>query len=187
MTRLRGRASLMVIVTISFILLIVIYHILSNEIDEISSGKIGTRLRAEDLYSPGELTDNPAGRQQVQTMRDLKNGRNRLFNELTHNKSFADGIPLFKGHKIVHLDLKGAPPRMSYYNYLFPLLRKLGATGILVEYEDMFPFTDSIEDIHAGNSLVIWNLFSNWISIKTSGKFHIIRKSCALRIIKRFH
>jgi hexosaminidase len=85
-------------------------------------------------------------------MENSKNGRNKQFNELTHDKSFADGAPLFKGHKIVHLDLKGAPPRISYYSYLFPLLKKLGATGVLVEYEDMYPFGDSIEDIRAGNS-----------------------------------
>lgn len=144
--------------TISFILLIVIYHILSNEIDEISSSKVVARLKAEeDMYSPGEFTDSSqgaAGRQQVeaQIMENSRNGRNKQFNELTHEKSFADGAPLFKGHKIVHLDLKGAPFKISYYSYLFPLLKKLGATGVLVEYEDMFPFADSIEDIRAGNS-----------------------------------
>ncbi|XP_014468107.1 PREDICTED: hexosaminidase D isoform X1 [Dinoponera quadriceps] len=155
MTRLRGRASLMAIVTVSFILLIVIYHILSNEIDEIS-GKIGGRQRSEDSYAPGD-TDSPqsiARRQQLdgQFVGNLRNGRDRMFNDFTHDKLFADGTPLFKGHKIVHLDLKGAPPKISYYNYLFPLLRKLGATGVLIEYEDMFPFTDSIEDVHAGNA-----------------------------------
>jgi len=42
--------------------------------------------------------------------------------------------------KIVHLDLKGMPPRISYFAKLFPLLKQMGVTGILVEYEDMFPF-----------------------------------------------
>jgi hypothetical protein len=30
--------------------------------------------------------------------------------------------------KIVHLDLKGMPPLISYYEKLFPLLRRLGVT-----------------------------------------------------------
>lgn len=82
MTRLRGRASLMVVATISFILLVVIYHILSNEIDEMSSGKVGARLRAEDVYPPGELTDGLQGaakrQQDGQMTGDLINSRSRL-------------------------------------------------------------------------------------------------------------
>jgi hypothetical protein len=44
--------------------------------------------------------------------------------------------------KIVHLDLKGMPPRVSYLAKLFPLFKQMGVTGILLEYEDMFPTTD---------------------------------------------
>lgn len=152
MTRLRGRASLMIVVTISFILLIVIYHILSNEIDEISSLKIGTRLKSENTYPAGDFADSAAKRQQMEGQSNLRNIKSKIFNEFTNDRLFSSGTPLYNGHKIVHLDLKGAPPKINYYSYLFPLLRKLGATGILVEYEDMFPFTNTIEDIQAGNS-----------------------------------
>ncbi|KAM9016118.1 hexosaminidase D-like isoform 1-T2 [Ara ararauna] len=47
--------------------------------------------------------------------------------------------------RLVHLDLKGAAPRVSYLEQVFPLLSLLGANGILVEYEDMFPFKGELE------------------------------------------
>ena len=49
--------------------------------------------------------------------------------------------------RFVHLDLKGAAPKVIYYEKLFSFLKQLGATGLLIEYEDMFPFTDRLSII----------------------------------------
>lgn len=53
---------------------------------------------------------------------------------------------------LVHLDLKGAPPKLKFYDAVFPLLRKLGATGLLIEYEDMFPYYGVLNSLSAKNA-----------------------------------
>ncbi|KAM9462486.1 hexosaminidase D [Clarias gariepinus] len=56
-----------------------------------------------------------------------------------------DVCALSKGRKLVHLDLKGAPPRINYLYELIQLFADLGANGILIEYEDMFPYEGELQ------------------------------------------
>ncbi|XP_060573284.1 hexosaminidase D-like [Ruditapes philippinarum] len=56
-------------------------------------------------------------------------------------------MALTNAHKLVHLDLKGAAPRIEYLQVLFPILKKNGATGLLLEYEDMFPYVGQLEEL----------------------------------------
>lgn len=53
---------------------------------------------------------------------------------------------------MVHLDLKGAPPKLSYILSILPLIREAGGTALLIEYEDMFPFWGPLRNISARNS-----------------------------------
>jgi len=53
---------------------------------------------------------------------------------------------LNKLERIVHIDLKGAPPKISYFDRFIPLLKENGATGILLEYEDTFPFQGNLKE-----------------------------------------
>lgn len=50
-------------------------------------------------------------------------------------------------NKLVHFDLKGMPPTVEAFKSLFPFLTNIGVTGILMEYEDMFPFTGKLRSI----------------------------------------
>uniref|UniRef100_A0A915DT83 beta-N-acetylhexosaminidase n=1 Tax=Ditylenchus dipsaci TaxID=166011 RepID=A0A915DT83_9BILA len=49
--------------------------------------------------------------------------------------------------RIVHLDLKGAPPKPDYYKELFGLFQQLKLTGVLIEYEDMFPYSGRLASL----------------------------------------
>ncbi|OTF75726.1 hexosaminidase D-like protein [Euroglyphus maynei] len=56
-------------------------------------------------------------------------------------------------NRFVHLDLKGAPPKVKYFEKLFPLLRQAGANGVLLEYEDTFPYNgELLRHAVAGNA-----------------------------------
>ncbi|TRZ00228.1 hypothetical protein DNTS_014327 [Danionella cerebrum] len=47
--------------------------------------------------------------------------------------------------RFVHLDLKGAPPKIGYLIELIHLFADLGANGLLIEYEDMFPYEGKLK------------------------------------------
>lgn len=137
-------------------LIAIIYHILSNEEDNLTVRKKNSRSKLDDIYLMSDLTEDPTHvirRQEIeaQMLGHLKISNKHDSINMKYNKFKLNAPPLFKGHKIVHLDLKGAPPVLDYYKYLLKLLQKLGATGILIEYEDMFPFKDKINGISAGN------------------------------------
>ncbi|XP_030610701.1 hexosaminidase D [Archocentrus centrarchus] len=57
--------------------------------------------------------------------------------------------PWPEGKKLVHLDLKGAPPRVEYLHRLIELFSELDVDGLLVEYEDMFPYEGELKLLQA--------------------------------------
>jgi hypothetical protein len=65
------------------------------------------------------------------------------------NKNPEDSV-LSKLQRIVHIDLKGAPPKSSYFEKFIPFLKQNGAHGILLEYEDMFPFEGQLKEARHG-------------------------------------
>ncbi|CAL2051538.1 unnamed protein product [Caenorhabditis brenneri] len=48
---------------------------------------------------------------------------------------------------IVHFDMKGAPPKVAYFKQLLTTISGLGATGVLMEWEDMFPYQGDLSRI----------------------------------------
>jgi hexosaminidase len=54
--------------------------------------------------------------------------------------------------RVVHIDLKGAPPKPDYFEKFIPFLKEQGATGILLEYEDMFPYKGRLAEAKHGNA-----------------------------------
>ncbi|KRZ44770.1 Hexosaminidase D, partial [Trichinella pseudospiralis] len=63
-----------------------------------------------------------------------------------------DKISFVPRQLIVHLDLKGAPPRVNQFRDLFEFFKKAGATGLLIEWEDMFPFEGELQPLKNRNA-----------------------------------
>jgi hypothetical protein len=78
--------------------------------------------------------------------------KQNLMNKLNVPKSILlnDESFLSKLQRIVHIDLKGAPPKSSYFEKFIPFLKQNGAHGILLEYEDMFPFEGQLKEARHG-------------------------------------
>ncbi|CAD6991733.1 unnamed protein product [Ceratitis capitata] len=89
------------------------------------------------------------------------------------------GVPVIPGigpsgarapnERLVHLDLKGAPPKLSFLKRLLPMLKTLGATGLLIEYEDMFPYTGVLQALSAKNAYKAEELKDFLESVKMHG------------------
>ncbi|KAI4461746.1 hypothetical protein MML48_5g00006849 [Holotrichia oblita] len=63
--------------------------------------------------------------------------------------------PYIPKQRIVHFDLKGAPLQPNFYRKIFPMIKNMGATGILLEYEDMFPYSGILKSVPAHNAYTV--------------------------------
>ena len=54
--------------------------------------------------------------------------------------------------KVVHIDLKGSPPKLDYLLYVMKLSKTFGADGFLIEYEDMFPWDGKLKKLRCKNA-----------------------------------
>jgi len=66
--------------------------------------------------------------------RDLSADETRAVRSQTMSANQIERLQSMLPHmqRYVHLDLKGAAPKVSYFSWLFPLLKELGATGLLI-------------------------------------------------------
>lgn len=88
--------------------------------------------------------------EEVQFSGELSHSLSLSHDEI-HEAKLSAGEPFVPKRRLVHFDLKGAPPKMEYLLKLIPMFVKLGATGLLVEYEDMFPYEGILESTAASN------------------------------------
>lgn len=62
-------------------------------------------------------------------------------------KSGSKKIVIKLDYVVVHLDFKGMPPKLKYLESLLVTLKEHGVNGLLMEYEDMFPFEGKLANL----------------------------------------
>ncbi|XP_046548329.1 uncharacterized protein LOC124258300 isoform X2 [Haliotis rubra] len=116
-----------------------------------------------DFYKDKDVKEDP--RKDFKIKEDVKEDPRSNFQDFSEKKTGGilypqlyvkpDAVLIERFRKmehIVHIDLKGAPPKIDYLIRLFPLMSKLGATGLLLEYEDMFPYNNELQILAANNA-----------------------------------
>uniref|UniRef100_A0A1B6CXU7 beta-N-acetylhexosaminidase n=1 Tax=Clastoptera arizonana TaxID=38151 RepID=A0A1B6CXU7_9HEMI len=138
--KLRGK-KLGVVLAV-FMMLFIVYYFSINDLDTKNefkkNGFIFEKSNKHQMSFNSKLVANDGGWRENDQVPIKYNGKIGDKESMIISSSKK---PLFSNNRIVHLDLKGAPPKISYYAEFFPLIRSLGATGVIIEYEDMFPYS----------------------------------------------
>ena len=118
------------------------------------------------VYKPNNLPYNQTQQKQINSGQNLAvqnqqfagidpivkiDEKTNLINKLNAQQSPLNTESFLSNlQRIVHIDLKGAPPKSSYFEKFIPFLKENGAHGILLEYEDMFPFEGQLKEARHG-------------------------------------
>lgn len=78
-------------------------------------------------------------------------------------------VPYIPKSRLIHLDLKGAPPKVAFIKKIFKLSKSIGATGVLLEWEDTFPWSGALASIAATNAYTKEEVNELLLSAKENG------------------
>lgn len=183
MLRLRRRHNLRFLVTLSIIIMIVLFVVLIYEFNQIEPATNEQKLRKSILNrNEKELFLNRYERMRNRNAINLQINRNNKLRDDPvdmFNKNYEENLERLDSkvmqktmnslQRIVHLDLKGSPPKLNYLKELIPFIKSAGATGVLIEYEDFFPYSSDLESITNQNHYTHQELTQIFKLLKDNG------------------
>lgn len=161
MRMLRRRLNLKLLFVVGIVFILFLFLITLAQFNNIESSSYSKRVakKTQDDEAHNKVNIDS----EVDRLRRIENLKLRVankfqnrFNDMYDNEleaivdaDFAQSVAQMD--RFVHLDLKGAQPKLNYLKEFIPYAKKLGATGLLVEYEDFFPFINDLEAIKNQN------------------------------------
>ena len=153
---IRRRQNLRFLATIGIIVLIVFFLLLIVQFSQIENDPGSNAYRNKKKFEQENrlkhLNDKVKNKHpaRFQDTDDTNNNNNEVNQENENLKNIEKpelDPAIVSMHKLVHLDLKGSPPKLNYLKELIPYFKSIGATGVLLEYEDFFPYDKDLESI----------------------------------------
>lgn len=158
----KRRYNLRFLITCGLILLGVFFFTLLIQFSQIDTPSternIRNRLRNEALRQNSQQNPDTDRFKRIDSLKNRVANRFKFMNN--YDNELDDKAIFYKTEfsktmnslqRLVHLDLKGSPPKLNYLKDLIPFFKKSGATGVLVEYEDFFPYKNDLESIKNQN------------------------------------
>ncbi|KAF6217272.1 hypothetical protein GE061_001626 [Apolygus lucorum] len=96
--------------------------------------------------SQEKILDESPYRDDLGLQRNDRNLEDSIFDDVPSR------APYVPKQRLIHLDLKGAPPKISYLKKILKLSKEIGATSVLLEWEDMFPWYGYLKNVAATNA-----------------------------------
>ncbi|CAD5214842.1 unnamed protein product [Bursaphelenchus okinawaensis] len=97
----------------------------------------------------------PVENDSIQHVVPVQNVDNVFRNNDTRKQGSLGSADFIPEKRLVHLDLKGGAYRPEFYPKLFDLFLKAEFTGILLEWEEMFPFTGKLQSAVNGDAYTL--------------------------------
>lgn len=140
------------------------HNVISNHVRDEEQPQVydGAKVVSSKRYNPA-----PSAWQ------DPQQSRNWMYQNEQNSARGSQNSYYIPSLRTVHIDLKGAPPKISYYKQLFPLLKDAGANALLLEYEEMFPFSGSLEIVRAKNAYSVEDI-QTILSLARTHHFEVI-------------
>uniref|UniRef100_A0A5S6PZ39 beta-N-acetylhexosaminidase n=1 Tax=Trichuris muris TaxID=70415 RepID=A0A5S6PZ39_TRIMR len=149
--RWRGKPAFAFVTVVTIIFLLIGYQAIFNHPSDATVHE-GVFKRGAAVRERSVERDERQTRRQYSTT-SIPTGQTMEATTISNQRLVDPAMPVFvPSRRIVHLDLKGAAPKPQHFRAFFEYFARIGATGVLIEWEDMFPYEGDLRELRNGDA-----------------------------------